>query len=105
VPWTGLAIWVTTPAFIYALRAPWTAETLGAWLGILCVSLVIMSFGATGITQFGYRLATDFYPLLTLLTFRGMGPRPGPVAKVLIGASVLVNAWGVVFWRLGWLMR
>jgi hypothetical protein len=103
VPWTGLAIWVTTPAFVYALRARWNLETAAAWVGIVLVSLVVMSFGATGITQFGYRLATDFYPLLCLLTFRGMGPRPSIWAKGLIALSILVNAWGVIFWRLRWM--
>jgi hypothetical protein len=105
VPWTGLAIWVTTPAFAYALRARWNLETGAAWLGILWVSLVVMTFGSTGITQFGYRFATDFYPLLYLLTFRGMGPRPSALAKALIALSILANAWGVIFWRLQWIAR
>jgi hypothetical protein len=105
VPWTGLAIWVTTPAFVYALRARWNLETAAAWLGIISVSLVFMTFGSTGITQFGYRFATDFYPLLYLLMFRGIGPRPTIWAKALIVLSILVNAWGVIFWRLGWIAR
>jgi hypothetical protein len=104
VPWTGLAIWVTTPAFLYALRARGNLETAAAWIGILLVSFAVMTFGATGISQFGYRLATDFYPLLYLLTFRGMGATPSLWAKILIAISVLVNAWGVIFWRLRWLV-
>lgn len=105
VPWTGLAIWVTTPAFVYALRAPATIETGGAWFSIVSVSAVVMSFGATGISQFGYRLATDFYPLLFVLTVRGMRGRVTLLAKVLIVLGVLVNAWGVIFTRLGWIAR
>ncbi|MBM3471224.1 MAG: hypothetical protein FJX73_10615 [Armatimonadetes bacterium] len=104
VPWTGLAIWVTTPAFVYALRAPLRAEALAAWVSILLVSMVVMSFGATGTTQFGYRLATDFYPLLFVLTIWGMRGRPSLLAKALMVAGVIVNAWGVVFWRLGWIV-
>ncbi|MDQ7841875.1 MAG: hypothetical protein RDU83_12765 [bacterium] len=103
VPWTGLAIWVTTPAFVYALRAPLRAETLSAWISIALVSLVVMSFGSTGISQFGYRFATDFYPLLFVLTVWGMRGRPSLLAKVLIVAGVIVNCWGVIFWRLGWI--
>jgi hypothetical protein len=102
VPWTGLAIWVTTPAFVYALRAPLTLETAAGWLGILAASSVIFMYGNPGVSQFGYRFATDFYPLLILLTMRGMGTRLSAPAKVLIALSVLVNLWGVVWMRLGW---
>ena len=102
VPWTGLAIWVTTPAFVYALRAPATSETLAVWLGVLPTALGLFMFGNTGIAQFGYRFATDFYPLLFLLTIRGMGGRPSRLAKILIVAGVIVNAWGVLGTRWGW---
>ncbi|MDI6772203.1 MAG: hypothetical protein QME77_06390 [bacterium] len=104
VPWTGLAIWVTTPAFVYALRAPLRVETLAAWISICLVSLVVMSFGSTGISQFGYRFATDFYPLLLVLTVWGMRGQPSLLAKALIVAGIIVNAWGVIFWRLGWIV-
>ncbi len=102
VPWTGLALWVTTPAFVYALRAPATRETLGAWLGIGAVALVIFSYGYPGMSQFGYRFATDFYPLLMALTLWGTRGRVSTPVKVLILLSVLVNVWGVVFARMGW---
>lgn len=102
VPWTGLAIWVTTPAFIYALRAPAKLETLAAWLGIGSVAIVVFSYGYTGKTQFGYRFATDFYPLLFLLMVRGMRGRVALPAKVLIILGVLVNTWGVLWTRWGW---
>ncbi len=102
VPWTGLAIWVTTPAFVYALRAPVARETLAAWLGILPTAGALFMFGLPGITQFGYRFATDFYPLLLLLTMRGMHGQPSRFAKALILIAVLVNAWGVLGNRWGW---
>ncbi len=103
VPLAGLAIWVTSPAFVFALLAPARLETLAAWLGICAVAAVDFSFGNPGFTQFGYRFATDFYPLLFLLTIRGMGERVPVTAKVLIGLGVLVNLWGVVWTRWGWL--
>jgi len=39
-PWAlpslgGLAIWITTPAFIWALRAPWDRLTAGCWVGVV----------------------------------------------------------------------
>ncbi len=103
VPWTGLAIWVTTPAFVYVLRAPATRETLAAWLGVLATAGALFMFGNPGITQFGYRFATDFYPLLFLLAIRGMRGHPSRLAKALIVVAVIANAWGVLGTRWGWL--
>lgn len=103
VPWTGLALWVTTPAFLYALRAPWTRETVAAWLGAGAVLLVVFLFGNPGISQFGYRFASDIYPFLFLLTAWGMGGRVPRFGKALIALSILVNLWGIVWLRLGWI--
>ncbi|MDR7484275.1 MAG: hypothetical protein QN187_03010 [Armatimonadota bacterium] len=105
VPWWGLAIWVTTPAFVYALRAPLDLQTLSAWLTVAIVALLNFLWGGTGWSQFGYRFISDIYPLLVLLTVRGLRGRVGWPARVLIGASVLVNLWGVVFIRLGYWAR
>ncbi len=102
VPWGGLAIWLTTPAFGYALRAPLRLETTAASLGIAAVGAVDFMFGNPGVSQFGYRFAMDFYPLLFLLAGRGMGERIPPLAKVLIVIGVIVNAWGVLWTRWGW---
>ena len=44
----GLAIWATTPAFIYALRAPWDRWTLACWAGILLFVCILFQFGGTG---------------------------------------------------------
>jgi hypothetical protein len=102
VPWTGLAIWVTTPAFIYALRAPASRETWAGWAGCLAVLLVVFTYGLPGVTQFGYRFAADVYPLLFLLAVRGMRGAPSRLAKALIVAGIVVNAWGVLGTRWGW---
>ena len=102
VPLTGLAIWLTTPVFLYALRAPLGRETLAAWGGIAAVAAVDFCFGNPGVLQFGYRFATDFYPLLFLLTLRGMRGRVPLAAKVLIASGVAVNLWGVLWTRWGW---
>lgn len=102
VPWGGLAIWLTTPAFAYALRAPLRLESVAAWTGIAAVGAVDFMFGNPGVSQFGYRFALDFYPLLFLLTARGMGGRVPVPAKVLIMIGVIVNVWGVLWTRWGW---
>jgi hypothetical protein len=92
----GLSIWITTPAFVYALRAPLDRLTAACWLGIALFMGVLLMHGGTGMTQFGYRFALDFYPLLTVLTLRGMDPPLRWWHAALIAASVAVNTWGTL---------
>lgn len=103
--WSGLAIWITTPAFIYALGGSKPKKLIRITKATIILSfLVIAMHGGTGFAQFGYRFAVDFYPLLIFLTIRN-------IAKtnihwhhwLLLGLSILVNAWGVIWInKLGW---
>ncbi len=102
-PWRGMAIWVTTPAFVYALRSPRReAITWACWLAIIAVASVIFCKGCSG-WGFGYRYAMDFYPFLYILTVKGIGERIRWHHRVLIIISVLVNLWGVIWVnKFGW---
>ena len=103
--WAGLAIWITTPAFIYSLFASLKERVVKfSWLSILLIFLVVASHGGTGWAQFGYRFAVDFYPFVTLLTIKG-------VAKTglswhhwfLLILGIIVNLWGVLWInKFGW---
>lgn len=103
--WNGLAIWITTPAFIYALTSNIKEKlTQASWLSVFLILLVIISHGGNGFAQFGYRFAVDFYPILFLLTIKG-------VAKtdlrwhhwMLLAISIIINAWGVLWInKFGW---
>lgn len=103
--WAGLSIWITTPAFIYSLWANIKEKIVQfSWLSILLISFVIFSHGSTGFSQFGYRFAVDFYPILLFLVIKG-------VAKtglkwhhwLLLFVGILVNTWGVIFInKFGW---
>jgi hypothetical protein len=97
--WAGLAVWITTPAFVYAFWANIKEKAVRfSWISIILISLLIFSHGSTGFAQFGYRFAADFYPILIFLTIKG-------VAKtglkwhhwVLLFLGVFVNLWGVIF--------
>ena len=97
--WGGLAIWITSPAFIYALSANIKQkQNLITWISLLLVSVVIFFHGGTGFTQFGYRYAVDFYPLILLLIVEAVGK-----SKIrwhhwfLLSLSIVVNLWGVIF--------
>lgn len=102
VPLTGLAIWITTPVFLYALAARRSILTAASWAGIAAVAAVDFTFGNPGVLQFGYRFATDFYPFLFLLTVLAWRGRVPLAAKALIAAGAAVNLWGVLWTRWGW---
>ncbi|MDR5710161.1 MAG: hypothetical protein QN140_10110 [Armatimonadota bacterium] len=94
---SGLAIWMTTPAFAFALRAPWRHPlTLASWVAVAPVALVNAMHGTWGFAQFGYRFALDYYPFLFLLTAVGMGQRIRWTHCLLVGLGIAVNLWGVL---------
>lgn len=91
-PW-GLAIWYTSPLFIYLLvrpkRAKFTLAALVATLGLAVPSLLYFGIG---FSQFGYRYALDFLPFLFILLLPSLTPiLPWP-AKILIILGVLFNS-------------
>jgi len=95
-PIQGIAVWFTTPAFIFALRSKLkNAVTLSAWIAIFAIAVVIFTKGASG-WGFGYRYAVDFYPFLFVLTVRGMGANLRWYHKTLIILGIIVNLWGVI---------
>ncbi len=103
--WAGMAIWMTTPAFVFALKAPFkqTAVKL-SWLSILLIFLVVAMHGSTGFAQFGYRFAVDFYPFLIFLTIKGVArTKLKPIHWALLFLGILVNLWGVIWInKFGW---
>jgi hypothetical protein len=95
-PMSGMAIWFTTPAFVFALKSKIKdSVTLSSWLAVVCIAAVIFTNAATG-WGFGYRYAVDFYPFLFVLTVRGMGTNLKWFHKILIILGIIVNVWGVL---------
>lgn len=103
--WYSLAIWITTPAFVFAFFSPIKEKlTQFLWLAVISIFTIVLMHGGTGWTQFGYRFAVDFYPFLFLLTIKGVA-KTGvkPIHWVLLFISILVNAWGVIWInKFGW---
>ncbi len=95
-PMTGLAIWFTTPAFIFALKSKLRdSVTFWSWVSIVSIALVIFTKGLSG-WGFGYRYAVDFYPFLFLLTLKGIGNQLKWYHKGLIIIGIIVNFVGTV---------
>lgn len=103
--WYGLAIWITTPAFFVALRAPLKNKTVWvSWISILLIFLILSLRGGTGWTQFGYRYAIDFHAFLIYLTLLGI-KKTGlkNYYWVLLFIGIVVNLWGVLWInKFGW---
>jgi hypothetical protein len=103
--WYSLAIWITTPAFVFAFLAPLKEKvTQLLWLTVVLIFAIVLTHGGVGWAQFGYRFAVDFYPFLILLTIKGVA-RNGvkPIHWFFLIISVLVNLWGVLWInKFGW---
>lgn len=92
----GLALWVTTPLFIWLLwpcqkRAP----HLGLWLTVAAVAVPTLFYQNTGWQQFGYRFSNDYAPFLFVLLAIG-GRRFGNLFWLAAAWSVGVNTFGAL---------
>ena len=114
----GMGLLLTTPALLLCLRAGASGAIVrGAWLALAALLIPILTYHNTGARQFGYRYLTDvIVPVLVLLAagvrspiapwrrkptgvlVGGNGAMGDLTLRVLVIASVLVNAWGVFWW-------
>lgn len=96
--WNGLAIWITTPAFIYAFKSKIKENANKfAWASIILICGIIFSHGGNGFAQFGYRFAVDFYPILIYLVIKGVsGSKLKWHHYLLLMISIFVNLWGII---------
>lgn len=97
--WSSLSILITTPVFIYSLFASLRIkENVYTFISLLLIALVSLSHGGIGFTQFGYRYAVDFYPLLYLLMANYFVNKELKWHhNLLLIISVLVNLWGIIW--------
>ena len=99
----GMALWLTSPAFIFCSLKLGKKLVLASWLTIFLIAIPEITHSTVGFSQFGYRFAMDFTPFLILLSACGIGSRPRWYHKLLICIGVLVNLWGVTWInKLGW---
>ena len=92
----GVALVLTTPAFLYALRARLDGRGRAALVALVLVAVPLLTHGTTGWSQFGYRFALDAFPALVILTASGLRERLTRVSLAVLAWCVLANLWGVL---------
>ena len=107
-----MSVLLTSPAYLLAVPVVvkmWRQRLVaGSVLAIVAIAVVNLMHFSQGWVQFGYRFSNDFAPFAMILVAVGIAEarrsRLGwALAWVLVAASVLVNAWGVMWGiSLGW---
>jgi len=89
----GLAIWFTSPLFLYLIRLKVTKITILSLITVFILLAPSLFYFGLGFVQFGYRYSTDFLPFLFLCLlpiFKGGLPK---FAKFLITIGILFNGF------------
>ena len=104
-PWftfrpAGLSLFLASPLYVYllaSLRRPTRKLAALFWGGVAFAAIPILLLMGTGEVQFGHRYSSDLQVFLILLAFLGMGMQVTRTSAVLLVASVLMNAYGAVW--------
>ena len=103
-----MSLLLVSPAYLLAIPAlvfGWRRRLVaGAAAAVTAIALIDLAHFSQGWVQFGYRFSNDFAPFAVLLVALGIARSGiGTLSVLLVGASVLMNAWGV-WWgvTLGW---
>lgn len=89
----GMAIWFTSPLFLYLARARRASYTISAIWGILTLMLPSLIYFGIGMSQFGYRYSLDFLPLLFLILLSSFKNGLPALAKLLITFGIIFNSF------------
>jgi len=76
---------------------------LAALVGLLLTSIPMLTYGATGFLQFGYRFSLDILPFMVIIVASGMRYRLDGLKIAIIVLSCCINLWGTLaFNKLNW---
>ena len=105
----GLSLLVTMPALVYLVYSvrqwrwpkpgvPSQVLLTSAWLALGLTLGALGSYYNTGGAQFGYRFSLDFLPEVLVLLSCAM-PKTPRLMRVLVVLGIVVNAYGVFWFR------
>ncbi len=89
----GLAIWFTSPLFLFLLKVKKKSYSYSALIGIVILAVPSLVYFGIGVSQFGYRYSLDFIPLLFLILLSSFEKGLPKFAKFLIVIGVLFNCF------------
>lgn len=89
----GLALFVTSPLFVYLVKAKKKSYTPSAFLSIIAISIPSLVYFGIGTTQFGYRYSLDFQPFLFLILLSAFEKGVDRFAKFLIVIGIFFNCF------------
>jgi hypothetical protein len=97
----GLALWITSPFYAWAL---WPRRTSGLFWALavtaLCVATPALLYQNSGWIQFGYRFSNDFAPFVIAALAVG-GRRLSPPFWLCAAFAIAVNAFGAMTFQRG----
>ena len=98
--WWGLAVPLTTPLFLWLLKARWRDPRV-AWsaVGVGLALIPLVTHGNVGFTQFGYRFSLDLQPLLFVILATVFERRMSRLAVLTAVLSIAACTYGV--WAIG----
>jgi hypothetical protein len=92
----GLALWVTTPMYLWLLVAKrWSALARALLWTVALVALPTLFYQNTGWIQFGYRFSNDYAPFLFML-LAIVGPTLRGTFMLASAIAVIVNFFGAL---------
>jgi hypothetical protein len=104
-----MSLLLTSPGYLLAIpaliRLGRSRLIAGAAIAIGAIAFVNLMHFSQGWVQFGYRFSNDFVVFALVLVAIGMARRGrvGLLGLWLVGLSVAINAWGVIWGNLlGW---
>ncbi len=102
IPWHGLSIFVTTPAYALLLY-PRKRCAIQPWLylSVLLPMILHLFYQNSGWVQFGYRFSLDYTVFLFALLAVG-GHRQGLLFKAMVLWSIGVNTFGAITFNRAW---
>jgi len=90
----GTALPLTSPAFVTAFGA---RRERWLWLAAVCAVGPAAFHYANGFSQFGMRYLLDAVPFLSMLIFLALKDARAYGYRVLLAASIAINAYGVAY--------
>src|SRR3989344_4732830 len=89
----GLAIWFTSPLFLYLVAVRKRLYTVPAVLTIVVLAIPSLVYFGIGISQYGYKYNLDFLPLLFLILLSAFPKGLTFRAKAIIAVGIIFNGF------------